>query len=105
MEINSSITNFLDTKISHTFLWNVGKFIEVSKICGYDSVEWHLIPGVSGIQMKLGLVSQKAKDSISSLHQSTPPQETLIDAWRHPNRFLAMLHYFFYQKIKSHLIL
>ena len=95
MEINTSIVNFLDAKIPYTTLWTAEKFITVAKRCGYSRVEWHPIPSISGLQMKLGLISEKTKNAIASIHQSPPNQETLMDAWHHPNRFRATLYYFF----------
>lgn len=103
VEINTSITNFLDTKIPYTVLWTAEKLVMVAKDCGYSRVEWHPIPTFSGTQMKAGFISDKTKNAIASIHQNTPKQETLSAAWNHPNRFLAILHYVFLQNNRQSL--
>lgn len=103
MQINTSITNFLDTRVPHTVLWTADKFVTIAKECGYDGVEWHPIPAPSGTQMKFGLVSDEVKNAISSVHQSTPNQPTFMAAWNNPKRFIAVLYYIFLPGTKTSL--
>lgn len=95
VEINSSVGNLGDKSAPQALFWTVERYISTVKEAGYTGLEWFpLRTPVVGLQMRLGLLSQQAKDGIRSLHQSYRSEKSFREAWNHPNRPLAALSYF-----------
>lgn len=94
-EINTSIGNFLDVASPMATTLSPIELINTkAKEAGYTGLEWHPVRFLCGIQVRLGLITQKGKDAIMSAHQSYRAEKSFAEAIKHPNRNLAMVSYF-----------
>ncbi|MBP9816309.1 hypothetical protein KBD09_03695 [Candidatus Woesebacteria bacterium] len=94
IEIYSANGNLFDQSTLITALLPAHGLVDMIKEAGYAGFEWHPLRGLVGAeQLNRGLVSRYVTDAIGSLHQSYRREANLGEAWRHPNRKLAMISY------------
>lgn len=91
--VDASVINLFDRSVFYAAFLPANTLIQTFQEAGYRGLQWHPIRTVAGIQLNRGLVTQNSKNAIVSLHQSWRSEKSLIEAWRHPNRPLAMMAY------------
>lgn len=88
MTIHSSMQNMVDLPTLYAFFAPLGYFSDVSQKSGYDGMEyfpWRL----PDAQLRTGLASQGALDTITSAHQGFRSERSIKEVLKHPNPKLA----------------
>lgn len=86
--------NLFDHSTLYTAIWPVEKFAQTAQDAGYQGLEVHPLQTIrAGIQLQTGILNQKEKNAIRSLHQSPRSEKSLSDVLKHPNRTLAAVFY------------
>lgn len=93
VEIYYSNLNMLGASSAGLTVASAARQIEVAKRAGYEGVEWTPQRTPSGIQVAQGWLSEDDKAYMRSLQQSYRGERSIGEAWRHPNRTLALVSY------------